>query len=243
MKYLIINGSPRKKNTWKIVQQAAKNLEGEFEEVQLYVEDIPMCRGCFNFFFEDETYCPHFEKINPIVEKIKACDGLIITSPVYAMNITAILKNFFDHTAYFYHRPQFFDKKALVIVSTAGAGEKGVAKYIDETMRHWGFNKVYKIVHKCGGKEYLETEGIDKISKKFNEDVKSEKLHSPKLIDIVYFNVWKAMATSQNPIKADHEYWMKTGLVNYDYSPIIKLNFIKKTFSKLIYFIMKRFIK
>ena len=32
MKYLIINGSPRKKNTWKIVTQAKKNLEGEFEE-------------------------------------------------------------------------------------------------------------------------------------------------------------------------------------------------------------------
>ena len=31
MNYLIINGSPRKKNTWKMVNQAKSNLKGDFE--------------------------------------------------------------------------------------------------------------------------------------------------------------------------------------------------------------------
>lgn len=243
MKYLIINGSPRKKNTWKIVEQVKANLDGEFEEIHLKVKEIPLCRGCFNCFNEGESKCPHFKKINPISEKIKACDGLIIASPVYAMNVTALLKNFLDHTAYFYHRPEFFDKKALVVVSTAGAGEKKVANYIDETLRHWGFNKVYKIVVKCGGKDYLETKDIDKISKKFNVDVQSKKLHSPKFSDILFYNVWRAMATSQKPIEADAKYWQDTGLVNHEFSPSIKLNIAKKTFAKAMYLILKRFIK
>ena len=35
MKYVIINGSPRKKNTWSMVKQAKTNLgdDAEFEEI------------------------------------------------------------------------------------------------------------------------------------------------------------------------------------------------------------------
>ena len=35
MKYLIINGSPRKQNTYKAIQIAKNNIEGEFEEINL----------------------------------------------------------------------------------------------------------------------------------------------------------------------------------------------------------------
>ena len=121
MKYAIINGSPRKKNTWAAVKQIEKNLGGEFDEIHLMREKIPMCNGCFNCINESPDKCPHFDKINPIVEKLKSADGIIIASPVYAMNVTALLKNFLDHTAYFYHRPEFFEKKARRPSTPAGA--------------------------------------------------------------------------------------------------------------------------
>lgn len=235
MKYLIINGSPRKKNTWKIVNQVKKSLDGDFEEIHLAKEDIPLCKGCHNCVINGEEYCPHNEKIEGIIDKIRDCDGLIITSPVYAMNVTGLLKNFIDHTAYLYHRPEFFTKKALVVVSTAGAGNKDVSKYIDETLRHWGVNKVYKISFACGGKDKLETGKIDKIANKFNSDVKSKKLHSPKLIDIIFFNAWKVMNKGDAPIKVDKEYWVKNDLINNDFSPEVKLGIFKTLFSKIMY--------
>ena len=240
MKYLIINGSPRKKNTYAIVNQVKSNLNGEFEEINLIKQKIPMCNGCHKCIMESETECPHFEAINPIVEKIKASDGLIITSPVYAMNVSGLLKNFLDHTAYLYHRPPFFDKKALVVVSTAGAGKNKVANYIDETLRHWGVNKVYKITVKCGGKDHLETSEIDKIAEEFRKDVESEKLHNPKFMDLIFYNVWRVMALDEDAIRPDKEYWESTGLVSYDFAPIVKLNIIKKTFAKIMFFIFKR---
>lgn len=243
MKYVIINGSPRKKNTWMIVNQAKNNLNGEFEEIHLMKEKIPMCNGCFKCFNEGENKCPHYDKVNPIINKIRECDGLIIASPVYALNVSALLKNFFDHTAYLYHRPEFFTKKALIVVSTAGAGQKKVAKYIDETIRHWGVNKSYKIAIACGGKDTLETGKIDSVALKFKKDIDSEKLHSPKFMDVLYFNIWKAMASSKDPIKADKEYWFNTGFVNYDFGPGVKLNIIKKAFAKIMFFIFKRIMK
>ena len=243
MKYIIINGSPRVGNTCKVIKQVKDNLNGEFEEIYLEKEKIPLCKGCYNCINVGEEKCPHYKTINPIIEKIRDCDGIIIGSPVYAMNVTAILKNFLDHTAYFYHRPEFFTKKALVVVTTAGAGHKKVAKYIDETLRHWGINNVHKFSMACGAKEELETKQIDKISKKFSEDVESGKMHSPKFGDVLFFNVWKAMALSDDPLEADREFWFRTGLVNHDFSPDVKLNFVKKLFSKLMFFIFKMVMK
>ena len=244
MKILIINGSPRKKNTWAMVKRAKSILgDAEFEEVQLMKEKIPMCNGCFKCIMEGEDNCPHHDQINTILEKLRNADGLIIASPVYAMNVTALLKNFFDHTAYLYHRPEFFEKKALVFVSTAGAGQNDVAKYIDENLRHWGFNKVYKAAIACGGKEHLETKEIDKASEKFKKDIESNKLHSPKFMDIIFYNVWRAMALTEDPIKADAEYWESTDLVSHDFAPVVKLNPIKKIFAKIMFFIFKRVMK
>ncbi|AMK16391.1 flavodoxin family protein [Methanobrevibacter olleyae] len=243
MKYLIINGSPRKKNTWSMAKQAKTNLEGEFEEIQLMKEKIPMCNGCFKCIMEGEENCPHYEIVNSILEKIKWSDGLIITSPVYAMNVTALIKNFFDHTAYLYHRPKFFDKKALVIVSTAGAGQKDVANYIGENLRHWGFNKIYQITYACGGKESINTEEINKVSQKFHKDIVSKKLHAPNIGDLIFYNLWRAMISTKEPIKIDKEYWESTGLVNYEFAPDVNLGFIKKIFAKIMFFILKKVIK
>lgn len=243
MKYLIINGSPRQKNTWKIVEQVKTNLNGEFDEIHLIAEQIPSCIGCYNCIIEGEHLCPHNELIQPIVSKMLQCDALIITSPVYAMNVTALLKNFFDHTAYLFHRREFFTKKALVIVTTAGAGHKKVSKYMSETLGHWGFNKVYRIAITCGGREFLDTKDIDKVSREFGEDVESSKLHSPKIKDIFYYQVWRAMALIDNPIKADKEYWFGTGLVYHDFAPEVKLNIFKKVIAKVMFKILRKMIK
>lgn len=243
MKYVIINGSPRRKNTWKMVEQAKKNLNGEFEEIHLMKEKIPLCNGCFKCIMEGEDRCPHGDNVKPIVDALRAADGIIIACPVYAVNVTALLKNFLDHTAYFYHRPEFFTKKALVVVSTAGSGQKDVAKYIDETLRHWGVNKVYKITYACGGKDFLDVKNIDEVSRKFAKDVESGKLHNPKFGDVVFYDVWKAMALSDDPIDADRKFWIENDLVSHDFSPEINLNFVKKLFSKLMFFILKRAIK
>ena len=88
MKYLIINGSPRKQNTYNAIEMVKNNIDGEFGEINLLNEEIPMCIGCQNCIMKGEEKCPHFDKINPIIQKINECDGLIISSPVYAMNVT-----------------------------------------------------------------------------------------------------------------------------------------------------------
>lgn len=52
MKCLIIHGSPRRGNTWDVLnrvkEEMKRNGNFEFEVVELSKEKIPMCIGCFN---------------------------------------------------------------------------------------------------------------------------------------------------------------------------------------------------
>ena len=51
------------------------------------------------------------------------------------------------------------------------------------------------------------------------------------------------MALTEDPIKADAEYWKSTDLVSHDFAPVVKLNPIKKIFAKIMFFIFKRVMK
>ena len=64
MKFLIINGSPRRQNTWKIIERTKDTLTNldeniTFTEIDLINENIPCCIGCYNCFTKGEYTCPH----------------------------------------------------------------------------------------------------------------------------------------------------------------------------------------
>lgn len=247
MKIVILYGSPRKGDTYEIVDKVKSELNDlssvslEIDEVFLTDYDYGFCKGCYNCFEFGEDKCPHYNQINPIIDKIKACDGLIVTSPVYVLHVTAMLKNFFDHMAYFYHRPYFFTKKALAVSSTGGAGVKGVLSYMEEDLENMGFNKVCKIglTNARRDDEKLEKE-IKKVSKKFYDDVANGKTYSPSFKRLTMFNVWRAMNSKSTALKADYEYWESTGLKYHEFSPTIKLPLIKKAYAKLLHSILSR---
>lgn len=250
MNILIINGSPRKGNTWKIVERLKLKLANygdvNFEEIHLSGYDLDFCRGCFTCFEKGEDKCPHYKQFKPIIDKIKECDSLIITSPVYVLNVTALIKNLFDHMAYFYHRPYFFTKKAIAISTTAGAGVKQTINYLDDNLKHMGFNKVYKIaITNHGNTEISEKldKKIDSIANSFYNDVTLNKTYVPSFKRVFYYNMWRKMNDSTNSLEADHNYWRDSDLANYVFSPDVKMNFLKKSFGKVLYFILDKFIK
>ena len=117
MKILIIHGSPRRGNTWNIVNRVREKINKEidvnYEIIELSKMKIPMCTGCFNCILKSEEKCPHYESIKYINNKIDWCDAMIITSPVYSLQVSGQLKNFLDHMSYNFHRPKYFNKKHL----------------------------------------------------------------------------------------------------------------------------------
>ena len=99
MRYLIINGSPRKGNTWKLVELAKSQLleiddTTEFEEIHLANVNLPFCIGCSNCFRLGHEKCPHYSITNNIIQAIEKADGVIISSTTYNTRETALLKTY-----------------------------------------------------------------------------------------------------------------------------------------------------
>jgi len=143
MKILVIMGSPRKGNTYRAAERIREILRSygpaEFEYLWLREENLGFCRGCFTCIAKGEESCPVRDSAPAILQKMLDADGVIFASPVYGMNVCGLFKVFIDRFAYIFHRPWFFDKKALLLTTTGAVGASDVLKYLRLTAQIWGF--------------------------------------------------------------------------------------------------------
>ena len=204
MKYLIINGSPHRGNTWTVVQAAMKRikeLDANYtaEEIHLMEARIPFCTGCSNCFRLGGEFCPHRDIMSEIQTKIEAADGIIVATTTFNCRETALLKNFLDHLNYLLHRPRFFNKKALVVTTVGGVGGNATIKSVTGTLRGMGFNKCYSMfIRSVSWNDYrINTSDQKKISReaeKFYTDLKSGKMHYPTTEVLIPYNIFRGMA-------------------------------------------------
>ncbi|WP_321422717.1 NAD(P)H-dependent oxidoreductase [uncultured Methanobacterium sp.] len=233
MKILTIIGSPRKKGN---SYQAARKLEeemkkqGDYEFEYLFLKDanLEACRGCFNCISRGIEFCPLKDDRQMIQEKMQEADGLVMVSPVYVMNVTALLKNFIDRVAYLCHRPEYLGKKAMVLCTTGGIGAKETLEYMEMITGAWG----YKVAGKCGlttppwpateGLEKKNSKALQKSVQKFDQTLKSmEQGESPK-VSIKEYMGFRIFQTISRDVKeylpADYqfyqgkEYYQPTGV-------------------------------
>ncbi len=145
MKYLVVNGSAHKGNTWRLAELLRDIIEqispeSSFEEIQLVDSKLPFCIGCSLCFRKGHQYCPHYNIMRTIIEKIDECDGLIFSVTTFNMQPTALTKNLIDHLCFMLHRPYFFDKKAIVVSTVGAVGGKQAVKYLAGTLKGIGFS-------------------------------------------------------------------------------------------------------
>lgn len=250
MNCLIIHGGPAKGFTWKAasycIDAMKKRTNVSVEEVSLLDADIPFCRGCYACFERGEENCPHAERVQPIMRKIKQADCLIITSPVFAMNIPALLKNYFDHTAYNFHRPAMFDKRAIVVTSTAGGGAKTTACYIRDTLGHWGVNRVYTLPITRMGKNELsdaQKRRCEKIAGAFVKEFESKSLRAPTWKRVMFYNAWRAMNTAHSALPADRAYWRQNEMDTRAYRAGVPLGAAKRAAGGAVFWLMGRMLR
>ncbi len=224
MKILVIMGSPRKGNTY----QAAKKIEEfirsksnvEFEYLMLKDADISQCRGCFVCFVKGEDHCPCKDNAPVIEQKMHSADGVIFATPVYGMNVSALMKTFVDRFSYIFHRPRFFNKKALLLSTTGALGNKEALDYLKLVASIWGF----EVAHSVGlvtppmqipkKKEQENNRKLEKAALEFYNSLQ-EKRQSPGLRDVFIFRAQKASFGELGlSSPADYAYWKEKGWLN-----------------------------
>jgi multimeric flavodoxin WrbA len=221
MKILVIMGSPQKGNTYRAAKKIEEFMQSmgsvEFEYLMLKDTNLSQCCGCFVCFVKGENHCPCKDDAPLIEQKMHAADGVIFATPVYGMNVSALTKMFIDRFSYIFHRPRFFDKKALLLSTTGALGLKEVLDYLKLVAGIWGF----EISHSVGivtppvpfaGKQDQENDRkLKKAAFEFYNSLQ-KKRSSPALKDILVFRAQKASFDELGQSSpADYAYWKEKG--------------------------------
>ena len=221
MKILVIIGSPRKGNTYRAAKKIEKFMQSkgnvEFEYLMLKDADLSQCSGCFVCFMKGENHCPHKDDASVIEQKMHAADGVIFATPVYGMNVPALMKTFIDRFSYIFHRPRFFDKKALLLSTTGALGLKEVLDYLKLVAGIWGFEVSYRVgivtppMQISNRKEQKNSQKLEKAAFAFYNALQ-KKSRSPGLRNVLIFHAQKAsFGELGESSPADYAYWKEKG--------------------------------
>ena len=175
---------------------------------------------------------------------LRDADGVIFVSPVYALNVTAAMKNFLDRFAYTLHRPRFFNQQAM-IVCTAGA--VGLKEAIDRlaVIKFAGFNLIHTagFVTPPGPVSRKSRDKIDRdilnAANAFHDSLVSKKPVSPGLINLMAFRSQQALfalSHEYNLSESDYLYFKEKGWLeeNRQYYIDVKVNTLKNFIDMII---------
>jgi multimeric flavodoxin WrbA len=224
MKILVIMGSPRKGNTYRAAKKIEEFMRSmgnvEFEYLMLKDVNLSQCCGCFVCFLKGEKYCPCKDDAPLIEQKMHDADGVIFATPVYGMNVSALMKLFIDRFSYIFHRPRFFDKKALLLSTTGALGLKEVLDYLKLVASIWGFEVSHSVglvtppVPVSGKHEQKNDRKLKEAAFEFYNSFHKTR-RSPGLKDVFIFRAQKASFGKLGlSSPADYTYWKEKGWLN-----------------------------
>ena len=220
-KILVIMGSPRKGNTFRACEELRECMEKEFpvtfEYLWLKDADLAPCRGCLACFTQGEEKCPVRDDASLIEKKMREADGVVFATPVYGFSVTGHMKIFIDRFSYIFHRPRFFDKKALLLTTAGVTGNEDVLKYLETVARLWGF----EVAGKAGTltaapvPQYRieqNRQAIARAARDFAAALQRGSRKSPGLMDVIIFRGQRgAFALLGGISPADYTYWNERG--------------------------------
>jgi len=177
-KVLGIGGSPRKGGNSDVILnrllKGAKDTGVSTEDIQLRDYQFQPCIGCERCR-KDKRCTGLQDGMQLIYPKIREASGLVVISPIYSYNMTALMKSFIDRLYCFYdfsdERPGYWSsqladqnrKAVIAVVGEQATREEGGMDLTLETMRRsikaLGYNvidelPVLGIFHKGKVREY-----------------------------------------------------------------------------------------
>ena len=177
-----------------------------------------------------------------LMDKMLESDVVIFACPVYEQHVTALMKNFYDNFSFLFHRPRFFDKKAILVSSTGGTGLKGTLNYMKMNAMGWGF-QIAGTIGVCGDTLKTDDSYREEVQKDIDhliDDLYKRKEKSPSFYQLALFRAMQLKATAGAKKKdIAFEYWKERGWLQKRYYTNTKINLFKKVYSGMIGKLMK----
>lgn len=230
MKVAVINGNTRHGSTWHSMDAIIQELGrfGSVEKTEFFLpKDMPhFCAGCYSCFYKGEQACPHAQSVQPIALAILDADVVILTSSVYAMDVTGQMKALLDHLCYMWmsHRPnpKMFGKVGIAVATTAGAGLGNTAKTMRTSLKFWGAARVLNFKNAVSAMKWDDVS--DKKKARMSRDAarlakrtagyvkKGGKLSAP-VFRSFFMGIMKGMMSKNTWNPRDRKHWEDHGWI------------------------------
>ncbi len=228
MKMTVINGSMRHGSTWNCIDsirtELRKHVDLEVNEFFL-PKDMPhFCQGCYSCFYNGEDTCPDAIAMKPILKATLEADIIVLTSPVYGMDVTGQMKSLLDHMCFLWmsHRPdpRMFNKIGLTVSTTAGAGLGHTTKTLRNSLNFFGVKKIYSFKMPVSAMKWKDVskkkqEKIQKETKKISKKLikatsNINKLHNP-IFRSIFFKMMIGLQKKNDWNLTDRKHWEENG--------------------------------
>lgn len=216
MKILLITSSPRLEESRtfllaKGVLKGASESGADTEVIHLADQDLCFCQHC-QACHKKILQCTEDDSIPAILNKMIEADGIILASPNYINQVTALMKALFDRSTHFIHCKRLMDKYVAGVISSGSGEDKQVLDYI----KHYA--------HICGAQfsggvaacERSVEEKIDQayqLGKKLVEDIKAKKVFSDqmKIIEASRDHFKELIQLRKDEWPEEYTYWQDKG--------------------------------
>lgn len=247
MNILLINGSRKNGNTHQLATAVIQAIQGlDPSEVRtVHLADLKMgfCGSCHACFSQSEAVCKDREAVMPLLDSILKADLLIVCSPVYVMQISALVKNWIDHFAFMVHRPRLFDKRALIVTTTAGAGTKQVVRYLRSVLPMWGINSVYSLSETLFSEKLSFSESlnrrIESVSRQIVSDHQKGVHRPPSYYHLSMHTAFRVMNHLYPDTHYERIYWKQNNLLQPHYPGPSRLSPLQRVYVGLLFVLMR----
>ncbi len=218
-KVVALIGTQSRSNTYRAVQQFEARLkelgEVDFEYAFLSDYHLEFCRGCKLCFDRGEEHCPIKDDRDTLLQKLEQSDGVVFATPNYAFQLSARMKNFFDRTAFIYHRPRFFRRPCTAIVTQGIFGGGTIVKYLCTSGENMGFSAVKgccvnTLEPMTDVQQRRLTAATRKAADRFNRAL-ARPAPAPSLFRLMLFRIARTRIKALSDEYLDHRYYRDMG--------------------------------
>src|SRR5512133_1133700 len=256
MKILVVMGSPRKGESYKVVQQIEARMhalgEVEFDYLWLREARLGPCSGCHACIRFGEERCSLKDDRAAILARMLAADGIILSTPVYALQVSYLMKILIDELSFLYHRPRLFGKFVMGVASGGGQFDSTL-NYLKQNAKAWGGTWVTQVgaphPDSLTPRMHAKLERqIEQAARRFYQTVQAQRVPAPSLNDLIWFRVWRINARAAKGVTPkDFSHWTEQGWFERTYytgapvNPI--LNLLARGMEKVIQGFMRSVYK
>lgn len=221
--------------------------QGGFEtrRVTLRAQRVEPCAGCALCLERGEDRCKNRgDDAAAILGDMLWADGIVVLTPNYSMQASALFKHLSDRLAFLFHRPRLFGRFAMAIVVQGVYGGKKVAAYLDELMAFWGCTPVkgavltgavYPGSPQSGAVREKNEAALTSAAQRLAKAVNASRQKAPTFFRLAIFRATRTgIGYSPEALEADKRYFTEQGWLKSAYYTPVRLGPVKAAFGAMI---------